>query len=125
MQEAKGTFDVRMTVESDAPVARMALVKSFHGDLEGNSVGTMLSAGNPAEGSAGYVAIENVTASLAGRQGGFSLQHSGTMHAGEQTLAIAVVPGSGTGALAGISGSITIAIEGGVHSYALRYSLSD
>ena len=39
------------------------------------------------------------------------------------TLSITVVPNSGTGALAGISGDFALTLEGGEHRYDLSYSL--
>jgi hypothetical protein len=77
------------------------------------------------EGSAGYVAMERVTGVLAGRRGGFVLQHSATMTRGEPVLAIGVTPDSGIEELAGLSGSMTIQIEGGKHFYTLDYSLPE
>ena len=41
----------------------MSIDKTFEGDLEATSRGEMLSGGSPAEGSAGFVAIERVTGS--------------------------------------------------------------
>ncbi|OYW15135.1 MAG: hypothetical protein B7Z50_02255 [Sphingomonadales bacterium 12-62-5] len=83
----------------------------------------MMSAGDPANGIAGYVAMEMVEATLTGRAGGFALQHNGTMDAGGQQLNVVIVPGSGTGALAGISGRMTIRIAGREHFYTLSYAL--
>ena len=125
MQHAQGSFAVAITpLPADGlGYSRMTLSKQFSGDLAGNSSGLMLSAGDPAKGEAGYVAIEVVSATLAGRAGGFALQHSGTMAAGSQQLAIAIVPGSGSGALSGINGSMTIRIEGRAHFYTLIYTL--
>lgn len=126
---ARGTFTVRMTPQGDPSAAdgvslgRMALEKRFEGDLVGTGVGEMLTALTPIEGSAGYVAIERVTGQLLGREGSFVLQHSGTMHAGSQSLAIAVVPGSGTGELAGLAGVFRLRIEGGQHHYELDHTL--
>jgi hypothetical protein len=45
------------------------------------------------------------------------------MDQGSQRLSITVVPGSGTGALAGISGEFKIAITDGKHFYEFEYSL--
>jgi hypothetical protein len=45
------------------------------------------------------------------------------MDGGGQTLNVVIVPGSGTGALAGISGRMTIRIEGRQHFYTLSYDL--
>jgi hypothetical protein len=123
--EAVGSFTVALTALPAAPggVAQHRLDKRFSGDLDGGSTGVMMSAGDPAKGIAGYVAMEMVTATLAGRTGGFALQHNGTMDAGGQQLSVAVVPGSGTGALAGISGRMTIRIENRQHFYTLTYVL--
>jgi hypothetical protein len=38
-------------------------------------------------------------------------------------MRVTVVPDSGTGELAGISGTMTIVIEGSKHSYVLEYRL--
>ena len=81
----------------------------------------MLTAMTPVKGSAGYVAIERVTGTLAGKQGSFALQHTGTMDRGAQQLRISVVPDSGTGDLTGLTGELTIQIAGGQHSYEFQY----
>lgn len=122
---ATGSFDVTLTPSSepDDPISSFALSKIFHGDLEGTSAGHMLAVRTPVEGSAGYVAMERVSATLGGRTGTFALQHSGSMAAGTQTLSITVVPDSGTQALTGLKGSMDITIEGAQHFYTLRYSL--
>lgn len=123
--EASGRFTVALTALPAAPggAAQHRLDKQFSGDLAGSSSGVMLSAGDPGKGIAGYVAMEVVQATLAGRSGGFALQHSGTMDASGQKLNVQIVPGSGTGALAGISGTMAIRIEGREHFYTLRYDL--
>ena len=64
-----------------------------------------------------------LAAALEGRQGGFALQHSGTMSHGSQSLSITVVPDSGSGELAGIAGTMQIRIEGGKHYYDFAYTL--
>ena len=126
---ASGTFDVKLTPQpltdatADPLLGRLSLDKQFHGDLVATSRGEMLAARTPVSGSAGYVAIEQVTGALHGRQGGFVLQHSGTMTRGVQQLTITVVPDSGTGALAGLSGTMTIRIADGKHFYEFTYML--
>ncbi len=61
---ARGAFDAKTTplladdATRDANITRYALDKQYHGDLEATSKGEMLGAGDPAKGSAGYVAIE-------------------------------------------------------------------
>ena len=122
---ATGTFEVTLTPQPIAGelLSRMTIAKQFHGDLEGTSQGEMLAAGTATPGSAGYVAIERVTGTLNGRTGTFALQHSGTMTRGAPELVITVVPDSGTGQLVGLTGKMTIIIEGKKHSYAFDYSL--
>jgi len=130
MQQIKGPFDVKRTaMESvdaggDAAFGRIRFEKRFHGDLDATSVVEMLSAGNPASGSAGYVAVEHVIGSLAGRQGRFMLQHNGVMDRGEASLTVTVVPDSGTDELTGLRGRLHIDIvEGGAHFYTFDYTL--
>jgi hypothetical protein len=126
---AKGSFTVETKPQTE-PVAsegvslgRLSLDKRFEGDLVGTGKGEMLTALTPVKGSAGYVAIERVTGSLHGRSGSFVFQHSGTMDGGAQQLSITVVPGSGTGALVGISGTFRLSIVDGKHFYEFEYSL--
>jgi len=130
-QHASGTFDVKVTpiapddTAGGAAIGRYALDKQIHGDLEGTSKGEMLSAGDPKTGTAGAVAIEYVTGTLHGRSGSFALQHFSTMSGGKYDMKIIVVPGSGTGELAGIEGTFTILIAGGKHSYEFDYTLPE
>ena len=127
---ALGTFVVQMKPQAEPIISegvslgRMALDKTFEGDLVGVGKGEMLTALTPTKGSAGYVAIERVAGRLHGKEGTFVLQHSGTMDKGSQQLSITVVPDSGTGALLGISGTFRLRIEGGRHNYELEYSLA-
>ena len=104
-------------------LGRISVDKTFAGDLEARSRVEMLTAMTTVKGSAGYVAIERVTGTLHGRNGSFVFQHSGTMTRGAQQLTIAVVPDSGSGALAGISGTFTIEITGGRHFYTFDYDI--
>jgi hypothetical protein len=126
---AEGTFDVKnapLTADdalAGTTIGRYGLDKQFHGNLEATSKGEMLGAGTPATGTAGYVAIEQVTGTLNGRTGSFALQHFGTMEDNKFELVVKVVPGSGTESLTGISGTMTIKIVGGKHSYQMDYSL--
>jgi hypothetical protein len=125
---AQGPFEVKMSPQApDAGaenVGRMLLDKRFHGDLEATSKGQMLAFSSSVKGSAGYVAIEQVSGKLHGREGTFVLQHSGTMNRGEPQLTIRVVPDSGTGELVGIAGTMTIEIADGKHSYSFEYTLA-
>ena len=123
---ARGTFDVKIktlpATDMDG-VARFSINKTIHGDLEATTKGEMLTAGDPKEGSAGYVAIETVSGKLAGKSGSFVLQHFATMDASGRDMIVKITPGSGTGELKGISGTFTIIITDGKHSYDLEYEL--
>ena len=129
MTRATGTFKVRLapletySQEPEAKIARMSIDKTFEGDLAATSRGEMLSGGSPAEGSAGYVAIERVTGTLHGKSGSFLLQHSGTMRPGVQELNVTVILDSGTGNLSGLEGKMIIEIRDDQHFYSFEYSL--
>ncbi|PWN06639.1 DUF3224 domain-containing protein [Rhodohalobacter mucosus] len=106
-------------------LGRMSIDKTFEGDLNAVSKGEMLSAMTPEKGSAGYVAIEQVEGTLSGKKGSFVLQHYGIMTNGDQRLILEVVPGSGTGELEGLAGSMAIIIEDGKHTYEFEYKLPE
>jgi Protein of unknown function (DUF3224) len=126
---ATGTFDVKMAAQTvtgqtpDPDMGQMSMRKTWQGDLDATSTGTMIGAGAPARGSAGYVAMEKVTGTLMGRTGSFILQQFGTMTDDELQMTIAVVPSTGTGQLEGLSGTMTIRTNNGQHDYDFDYSL--
>jgi len=124
---ARGTFEITMSppaAELDGAAARIDFDKTFHGDLDAASRGILLSAGDPATGHAGYVALEAVSGRLHERTGGFAFQQLGQLTGGEPTLRYAIVPGSGTGELAGVVGTLDLRVEDGVHHYSLAYSFA-
>jgi len=125
---ATGTFEVKLKPQADEgvgdpTVGRMSIEKQFHGDLEGTSKGQMLAVQGDVKGSAGYVAMERVSGTLAAHAGSFALQHTGTMNRGVPELSVTVVPDSGTGELVGLSGKMNIIISEGKHSYEFEYKL--
>lgn len=125
---ARGTFDVKVTPQpaegsAGGPFGRFVLDKQFRGSLEATSAGTMLGAGTAIAGSGAYVAFELVSGTLDGKRGTFILQHVGTMQRNVATMTVTVVPDSGTDQLTGLTGRMTIIIEGGKHSYDLEYTV--
>jgi hypothetical protein len=129
--KVSGKFEVRLQpLDSYAEgidginLGRMSIDKTFSGGLSAISKGEMLNAMTPIEGSAGYVAIEQVSGTLSGRSGSFVLQHFGTMSQGDNFLLLEVIPDSGTRELSGLSGKMVIRMEGGQHFYDFDYELA-
>lgn len=126
----KGEFDVKLSpmdtyakASGEIKLGRMSLDKTFHGPLSAISKGEMLSAMTRVKGSAGYVAIEQVTGTLNGKNGTFVFQHFGTMDNGKDRLILEVVPDSGEYGLIGLTGKMEIKIEGGKHFYSFDFEL--
>jgi hypothetical protein len=89
---------------AEGPVlTRIHVEEGFSGDIAGDGVAEFLQAGG-ADGSAGFAGIERVTGELGGRRGTFLLQDSGTVHGTIVSGEWFVIPGSGTGQLAGLRG---------------------
>jgi hypothetical protein len=127
MPLAEGNFAVSLAphaAHEQAPegLGRLAIDKDFSGDLVGTSRGEMLAVNDATAGIAAYVALEKVEAVLAGRSGAFWLAHRGTIHGEDSSLEVTVVPGSGTGDLAGLSGMMTID-PAADHAYTFDYQL--
>jgi hypothetical protein len=79
------------------------VTEAFHGDIEGEGVVRFLQAVR-ADGSASFVGIERVAASIAGRSGTFLLQDAGTVAGNVVSGTWFVIPGSGTDGLGGLRG---------------------
>ncbi len=126
---ARGKFDVQMhalpleDIARESMLGRMSLDKQYHGELDATAQGQTLTIGNPATGSAVYVAVERATGTLGGKRGSFAMHHTGIMSRGMQQLTITVAADSGTGELKGISGTLVIDVKDGEHLYDLDYSL--
>jgi hypothetical protein len=130
-RRAHGTFEVKVAPQAaDNPPAqaaaltRLSLDKHYRGPLEAIGQGEMLAAGDGGRKDGAYVAMERVTGTLYGRAGSFALVHRALMRDGTpEGWSVVVVPGSGTGELAGLEGSLRITIEHGTHFYDLDYTL--
>lgn len=113
----------------DGPLLSEAqVVKRYHGNLDAEGRARVLMCRAGADGplaNAGYIASEQVTGSLDGREGTFVLQHWGIAEEGAPPRTAGhVVPGSGTGDLAGLSGTLEIAVgEDGTHTLSLEYRI--
>lgn len=119
------TFDIDLA-GADALLegtGRFDFTKTWAGGLDGTSRGVMLSAGDPATATAGYVALEVFDGAIDGRSGTVAFQQFGTMQDGATTLHYVIVPGSGTGELASVVGSIELEVDDeGRHGVTLLYA---
>jgi hypothetical protein len=93
----------------DAPEHGPALVRihveeTFSGEIDGTGVAEFLQI-SQADGSASFVGVERVTGTVTGKRGTFVLQDSGTVSGDVVHGDWFVVPGSGTGELAGLRGT--------------------
>lgn len=126
-QTASGTFTVdispRPPDQDTERLGQMQIRKTWDGEVEGTGWGLMISGGDPGAGNAGYVAMEFVEGRVGERAGGFALQQFGTMSGGMAHQVYEVVPGSGTGDLTGISGTLKLDMDDGRHHYTLSYEL--
>jgi hypothetical protein len=110
MQSAKGVFEFNRWEESSysetqgAPKLTQARISNdFSGDITGSSDLVYLMTYLTAD-TGTFVGYEQVTGRLADRDGSFVLRHDGTFDDGSVRAALNVVAGSGTSALAGLSG---------------------
>jgi hypothetical protein len=126
MPKIRGPFEVKIAPleasQAATQIGRMALDKKYEGELSATAQGEMLAWRSGQSG--GYVAMERVEGVLGGKRGTFHLQHSSTMHAGAPQQSVQVVPGSGTGELVGLRGSMTIENAAGKHEYVFDYDVT-
>ena len=88
----------------DGPaLVRIHVEESFSGDIQGEGVATFLQT-TMRDDEASFVGVERVTGSVGGRSGTFVLQDQGTVKDAVVSGDWFVVPGSGTGELAGLRG---------------------
>ncbi len=125
--QATGPMSVQLQPQvSPGGYARLTLTKQYAGPLQASAVGEMLSGGDPKLGNAGYVALETVTGTLDGRAGTFQIMQAGTLIHGTPELRCLIVPGSGTGALETLNGTMELErTADGQHTYTLAYTLAE
>ena len=104
-------------------LTRASVSKTLTGDIEGDShiEYLMMYRG---DGTATFVGLERVTGRLAGKTGSFVMQRTGVFEGGLAKESYTVVPGSATGALAGLTGSGSSSVGHGMeHPFTLEYEL--
>lgn len=119
--------DYTSPVVTGLPVGHAHMVKEFTGAIVGRSTTQFSFAFDQPSGSGTYVAMEAFEGSVDGREGSFAFAHSATTDgrsAERMAELLVIAPGSGTGALAGITGTGRIAIDPqGVHTLEVDYVL--
>ncbi|MBT2451860.1 DUF3224 domain-containing protein [Streptomyces sp. ISL-43] len=134
---ASGTFKVvsftptpitpEPPVETGLPVGVATMEKHYEGEtLTGRSATLFTAAFDQEAGVGSYVAMESFEGSLAGRGGAFNFVHSAATDGGPTRAAehFAIVPGSGTSALKGITGTGGLRVtEDGTHQIWFDYDL--
>jgi Protein of unknown function (DUF3224) len=114
------TYDDR----EGATLGRIHIERSFQGDLEGEATAELLTA-TAANGAAVYLALDRISGRLEGREGSFVLQHRGLLSAEGAEIDGAIVAGSGTGELRGITGQGAITVDDdGTHRLTLDFELA-
>jgi len=101
-------------------VVRNRFAKTFTGELTGAGVVEATMFGTPDGGCAAYIGVERFEGTVGERKGSFVLLHSATMAAGTGTQTVAILAGSGTGELAGITGHADLRPD---HTLTLHFDL--
>lgn len=99
-------------VSTALPVGVSTMTKTYAGDISGRSATLFTSAFDPVLGIGSYVAMESFEGSIAGRSGSFIFLHSASTSGRDRAKEFfAIVAGSGTGDLKGMTGTGGIAID--------------
>lgn len=115
MPTAKATFTIKSwnenpihAVDGLAKLTQASVTQTLEGDLAGEGTIEFLMSYRE-DGSASYVGLQRVVGTLGGRSGSFVLTGHGSydQSAGLATITWSVAPGSGTGALSGLTGEGT------------------
>jgi len=94
----QSTYD---TPEDAPPLSRATVRKVFRGEVEGASTAELLMC-RPDDSSGGYIGSERIVGRIGERAGSFVVQHGATQDGDTFDVYGRVLPGSGTGELAGI-----------------------
>ncbi|MBU3066866.1 DUF3224 domain-containing protein [Nocardia sp. NEAU-G5] len=119
---ATGTFSVKSFVPTDVkpdpaiptavPVGVARMEKLFDGEVSGRAATLFTAAFDQAAGVGTYLAMESFEGSVNGSGGTFCFAHSATTSGTDRSAEFfTIVPASGTGDLAGITGTGGIAVD--------------
>ncbi|MFI1384046.1 DUF3224 domain-containing protein [Embleya sp. NPDC020886] len=133
---ASGTFKVAEfiptslpspAIETALPVGVATMEKQYEGEIAGRSATLFTAAFDQSSGAGTYIAMESFEGTLHGQAGTFNFAHSATTAGeGRSDEFFIVVPGSGTAALAGITGTGGIRVDAdGTHRIWFDYGLGE
>ncbi|THG32869.1 DUF3224 domain-containing protein [Naasia lichenicola] len=112
-------------IETGLPVGVATMIKTFTGEIDGRASTIFVSAFDPSTGVGTYMALESFEGSIGGKTGACNLLHvasTGGDDAYNQLFII--VPASGTGELAGITGTGALSVgEDDAYTVTLDYSI--
>jgi Protein of unknown function (DUF3224) len=132
---ANGTFSVKSFVPTEVapdppittalPVGVSLMEKHYEGEIAGRSATLFTAAYDQASGAGTYVAMESFEGTIAGRSGTCNFVHSASTAGSDRTDEFfSIVADSGTGELAGISGSGGMTVDAdGTHRVWFDYEL--
>lgn len=95
---------------NEPAISRGTRRRRFDGEISGEGTAEILVARGTAD-RLGYVATERFVGSVQGKSGTFLLQHGSAIDRGELTPFGYIVPGTGTGELAGIRGEVRMTTD--------------
>jgi hypothetical protein len=128
-QQAIAAFEVTSWVQStydepaDMPsLARATVKKTFRGGVEATSTAELLMC-QPDDSSGGYIGSERIVGKVGERSGSFVVQHGATQDGETFEIYGRVLPGSGTGELAGIRGTATFRHDANGAVFILDYDI--
>lgn len=119
-------LDYRPQIATALPLGILHLVKEYAGDVTGRSITEFVACFDQDTGRGTYVAMESFEGTLAGRAGSFNFWHAATTDGGTERRHEhgVIVPHSGTGDLAGVTGAVALTIDpDGTHHFTFDYDL--
>lgn len=98
-------------ITTGLPTGHLRMSKTYSGEVEGRSVTQFTSAFDQDTGVGTYVAMESFEGTVDGRAGAFNFVHAASTSGSDRSNEFGlIVPGSGTGELAGITGTVRLRI---------------
>ena len=131
MAHVEGSFSVKSWDEStyqeladNAKLTKATVAFALEGELTADATWDAVMCYRP-DGTAVFTGMQQISGQLAGREGSFVVQADGEFADGEARSRWQIVAGSGTGGLAGLTGTGTsVATASPPGTYELDYSIA-